>query len=233
MADPVHDAASATLGRTTYVFGGGSPDTVATVQAVTAPTTPGPRDRRAPTVGQLPQPRSDLAVATVTGGHGGSATSTAYLVGGYDGTTYLPGVLATTDGRHFTTVATLPVPVRYPAVVAAGGMIYAFGGQTASAGSTTTATNAIQRIDPATHKATVIGHLPQALYGAAAFLIGTTVYVAGGQSPAAPPSPGSAPSCRLRARVLHAGLLPQADAFAGYATVGRGQAPSATWWAAR
>ena len=32
------------------------------------------------------------------------------------------------DGTHFTTVARLPVPVRYPAVVAAGGMVYCFGG---------------------------------------------------------------------------------------------------------
>ncbi len=222
LADPVHDAASATLGRTTYVFGGGSPNTVATVQAVTAPTKPGATGPAGTTVGQLPQPRSDLAVATITGGHGSSATSTAYLVGGYDGTTYLPGVLATTDGRHFTTVATLPVPVRYPAVVAAGGMIYAFGGETASSGSATTATNAIQKIDPSTHKATVVGHLPQALYGAAAFLLGTTVYVAGGQSPGGPTLTGISAFVPSRARVLNAGLLPQADAFGGYSTVGSG-----------
>ena len=143
-------------------------------------------------------------------------------MGGYDGTTYLPGVLATTDGRHFTTVATLPVPVRYPAVVAAGGMIYAFGGETASSGSASTATNAIQRIDPATHQATVVGHLPQALYGAAAFLLGTTVYVAGGQSPGGPTLTGISAFVPATGRVLNAGLLPQADAFGGYSTVGTG-----------
>ena len=63
--------------------------------------------------GQLPQPRSDLATTTVG--------RTDYIVGGYDGTTYDPSVLATTDGTHFTSVANLPVPVRYPAVVALDG----------------------------------------------------------------------------------------------------------------
>ena len=44
-------------------------------------------------------------------------------------------MLATTDGTHFTTVAELKVPVRYPAVVADVGLLYSFGGETASAGS--------------------------------------------------------------------------------------------------
>ena len=222
LADPVHDAASATLGGTTYTFGGGSPDTVATVQAMPAPTSSGAPGAPGTTVSQLPQPRSDLAVAAISSGHG-AGTTTAYLVGGYDGTTYLPGVLATTDGRHFTTAADLAVPVRYAAVVALDGMIYAFGGETASSGSSTTATDAIQKIDPSTHKATVVGHLPQALYGAAAFVLDNTIYVAGGQSPGGGSTltgisayvPGSP-------RVLHAGLLPQAAAFAGYTTVGTG-----------
>ncbi len=222
LANPVHDAASATLGGTTYIFGGGSPTTVATVQAVTAPSSHGAAVPAGTTVGQLPQPRSDLAVATIARSHGTGGTSTAYLVGGYDGTTYLPGVLATTDGRHFTAAATLPVPVRYPAVVADGGMIYAFGGQTASSGSATTATDAIQRIDPSTHKASVVGHLPQPVYGASAFLLGTTIYVAGGQSPGGPTLTGISAFVPGSGRVLHAGLLPQAAAFAGYATVGTG-----------
>ncbi len=223
LADPVHDAGTATIGSTTYVFGGGSPDTVATVQAVATPTVPPAAGVTGTVVGQLPQPRSDLDVATITRGRGTKASTTAYLVGGYDGTTYLPGVLATSDGTHFSTVATLPVPVRYPAVVAAGGMIYAFGGQTASAGSTTTATDAIQRIDPATHKATVVGHLPQPLYGAAATVIGSTVYVAGGQAPGGPTLTQITAFVPTSGKVLHAGLLPQATAFAGYATVGSGR----------
>ncbi len=104
-------------------------------------------------------------------------------MGGYDGTNYLPAVLETVDGTHFTRVASLPVPVRYPAVVAQAGELFAFGGETPSAGATTAATNDIQMIDPSSGRATVVGHLPQALYGASAFVIGGTIYVAGGQAP--------------------------------------------------
>ena len=164
-------------------------------------------------------------MATVSHGSGARATTTAYLVGGYDGTTYLPGVLATSDGTHFASVANLALPVRYAAVVAADGMIYAFGGETPSAGTTTAATDAIQRIDPVTHRTTVVGHLPQPVYGAAAFLIGSTIYVAGGQSPGGGPTltqiTAFVPSS---GKVLHAGLLPQAAAFGGYATMGSGNA---------
>ena len=183
----VHDAAAASLGTSTYVLGGGSPDTVATVKAVPTPCRPD-RDRRSGnhhhrhSCRRLPTPRSDLAVATV--GTGRSAN--AYVVGGYDGTTYQPAVLATADGTHFTTVGQLTVPVRYPAVVAQGGLIYALGGQIASPGVAVSATDAIQVVDPTTHRSKVVAHLPEALYGAAAFVIDGTIYVAGGQVPERP-----------------------------------------------
>ncbi len=223
LATAVHDAAAATIGGATFVLGGGSPDTVPTVQSF-----PGGGPLAATGVtgsenGRLPQPRSDLATASLpdpAGGHG----STTYVVGGYDGTDYLPSVLATTDGTHFTTVAQLHVPVRYPAVVADAGRIYAFGGQVRSSGGTTVATDDIQKIDPGGHRAVVVGHLPQPLYGASAFLIGGTIYVAGGQVP------GGATLTQIDAfvpasgQVLNAGLLPQADAFAGSTTLGTGRA---------
>ena len=147
---------------------------------------------------------------------------TTYILGGYDGTNYLPAVLKTVDGTHFTPVASLPVPVRYPAVVALAGKLFAFGGEIQSPAGTTAATDDIQMIDPSSGQARVVGHLPQALYGASAFVVGGTPYVAGGQVPngvtlttieAFVPSTG---------KVLNAGLLPQADAFAGYSTVGSG-----------
>jgi len=221
LADPVHDAGAATLGRNTYVFGGGSPDTVATVQSVMAPSIPPSPGGAGAVVGHLPQPRSDLAVATIPGD--GHAPTTAYLVGGYDGTSYLPAVLATSDGTHFTTVARLPVPVRYPAVVADGGAIYAFGGQTASPGAQAAATSDIQKIDPTTGRAAVIGHLPQALYGAAAYVIDGAVYIAGGQAPGGITLTQITAFVPASGKVLQAGLLPQAVAFAGSATVGSGR----------
>jgi len=225
LATAVHDAAGATIGANDLVLGGGSPNTVATVQSIPAvvdPTpTATPSPARAGTVsGQLPAPRSDLAVATVPGAHGGATT---YVVGGYDGTTYEPKVLATTDGSHYSTVANLTVPVRYPAVVARDGLLYVFGGQTASAGSTTSATDDVQVVDPVAHTSKVVAHLPQPLYGAAAFVIDGTVYVAGGQVPGGvtlTTIDAYVPSTR---KVLNAGLLPQAEAFGGYTTVGTGR----------
>ena len=152
----------------------------------------------------------------------GHVTTTDYIVGGYDGTNYLPGVLATVDGKRFSSAGTLPVPVRYPAVAALGGKIYAFGGETASTGSTTTATDDIQMIDPKTRVATVVGHLPQSLYGAAAFVIHGTIYVAGGQVPQGTTQTAIEAYVPRTHRMLHAGLLPQAVAFGGYATVNSG-----------
>ena len=246
LAAAVHDAAGAVLGRSTYVLGGGSPNTVATVQSIPTPTPPtataptkAPASAAAPgatttpttaaaptspstgtTAGQLPAPRSDLAVATTTSVNG---TSTAYVVGGYDGTNYLPSVLATTDGTHYSSVANLTVPVRYPAVVAQAGLLYAFGGQTASAGTTTTATDDIQVINPATHQSRVVAHLPQPLYGAAAFVLAGTIYVAGGQVPGGATLTTIDAFVPATAKVLNAGWLPQAEAFGGYTTVGTGK----------
>ena len=158
-------------------------------------------------------------MAAITGSVPGHPVTTTYIVGGYDGTTYLPGVLATVDGTRFTTAATLPVAVRYPAVVSDAGKIYVFGGQVRSAASATEATGDIQMVDPATHRATVVGHLPQPLYGASAFLLGGTIYVAGGQVPGGPTLTQIDAFIPSTGKVLDAGLLPQADAFAGSTTV--------------
>ncbi len=216
LAAAVHDAAAAVLGRRLFVFGGGSPNTVATVQSITRPgsgsSPPGVVS------GALPTPRSDLAAVSVGRGSGASA----YVVGGYNGSSGEPAVLATTDGSHFNEIAKLAVPVRYPAVVAQGGSLYVFGGELASAGSTA-ATTDIQRVDLATKRTSIVAHLPQALYGAAAMVLDGTIYVAGGQVP------GGATLTQIDAfvpstdRVLDAGLLPQAVAFGGYATVGSGR----------
>ncbi len=216
LASPVHDGSAAAIGRSIFVLGGGSPDTVPTVQSIPVPSTRVPLPITGTVVADLPQPRSDLAVATINSGKG---RATNYVVGGYDGTTYLPGVLATDDGTHFTTVADLPVPVRYPAVVADAGRIFAFGGQVASSAADPRATDDIQMVEPTTHRAVVVGHLPQPLYGAAAFLLAGTIYVAGGQVPGGATLTTIDAFVPATGKILGAGLLPQADAFAGYSTV--------------
>ena len=213
LAVPTHDAAGATVGGRTFVFGGGEQASVATVQQVTGPASTGPAARaraatalgRPAVTGRLPRPRSDLTAVTQGG--------LTYLLGGYDGTTYDATVLATPDGRRFTVAARLPVPVRYPAVAVLGRQIWVFGGQTSHG-----ITNDIQRISlpgagpreagqtvrerrSAGHagtEAAVAGHLPEPTTGAAAFTLGGAVYVAGGQTaPARPGQATASPSAAL------------------------------------
>jgi hypothetical protein len=161
LAEPTHDAAGALLSGRPYVFGGGVEASVAGVQALTPGGT-------ATVTGQLPGPRSDASAVTLG--------TTAYLIGGYDGISYNASVLATADGRRFRTVATLPVPVRYPAVAGAGNRIWVFGGQAAGG-----LTDVIQQVDLGTGRATVVGRLPARVSGAVAFTLGGRIYVAGGQ----------------------------------------------------
>ena len=152
LAAATHDAAGASLGGQTYLFGGGTVASVPAVQALTVGAS-----STAAVVGQLPVARSDATGVT--------AGSVAYVVGGYDGTSWDPSVLATQDGLHFRVAARLAVPVRYAAVAAAAGEIWVFGGQAASG-----AHQRDQRISPATGQAAVVGHLPAPLQGAAAIV---------------------------------------------------------------
>jgi len=195
-------AAGATLDGRDYLFGGGQP----TVQQVTG--------RGAATVaGRLPAARSGLAAVTIGG--------TAYLVGGGTGARPAGGVLASTDGRHFRTVAQLPVPVRDPAVAALGDQIWVFGGQAATGPASD-----IQRVTvpgPGQHgtaRAAVVGHLPRPVTGAAAFALGGTLFVAGGQAGHAAVS-GQLLSYRPGQAAVHlAGQLPVPVADAGVAVTG-------------
>ncbi len=166
LAAATHDAAGAILGGHTYLFGGGTVASVPTVQAFAAGTAAGVA-AKGTVVGQLPAARSDASGVT--------AGSVAYVIGGYDGTSWDPRVLATRDGQHFRAAARLPVPVRYATVAAGAGEIWVFGGQAPSG-----ATSAIQRINLATGQATVVGHLFAPLQGAAAIVLDGQVYLAGG-----------------------------------------------------
>jgi hypothetical protein len=161
LADATHDAAGALLGGQPFLFGGGVTSSIAAVQSLR----PG---HTGAVAGQLPGPRSGLSSVTLG--------STAYLVGGYDGPSYAAAVLSTTNGTSFTTVAKLPVPVRYAAVAGAGNTIWVFGGETPAG-----PTRSIQRVNITTGRAAVVGHLPAALSGATAFTLGGRIFVAGGQ----------------------------------------------------
>jgi outer membrane protein assembly factor BamB len=172
LSGPLHDAAATVLGSRVLVFGGGTETSTDVVQELPL----GGSEATATVVGHLPAVRSDLSAVTVG--------SRAYVLGGYDGTTPDPAVLATSDGSGFAHVADLPVPARYLATAVLGGRIYAFGGETANGGET----NAIQEVDPRRGTARVIGHLPKAVSHAAAVVLGGNIYVLGGEAGETPTS---------------------------------------------
>ncbi len=160
LAIPAHDAGGAVLGGAAFVFGGGEKKTVDAVQRVTSSGTS--------IVGHLPSPRSDLSVVERDG--------VAYIVGGFDGMTYLRPVLSTLDGVHFRTLALLAVAVRYAAVVAVNDSIYVFGGVLPNGES-----DAVQRIDLATGRCSIVARLERSLSHSSAIVAGADVYLIGGR----------------------------------------------------
>jgi outer membrane protein assembly factor BamB len=161
LAAPTHDAAATVLGHNVLVFGGGTSAPGAISQDVTAAGS-------SSVLGLLPVPRADGAAVTIG--------RTAYVVGGYNGPSLDPGVLATSNGVSFRKVATIPVPVRYPAVIALDGLIYMFGGETASG----LPLDVVQVVNPEAGTVKVLGHLPLPLSGAAAGVLDGAIYIAGG-----------------------------------------------------
>ena len=164
----VHDAAGAVIGSSYVVMGGGSVNTVASVEA--APSKGG----NGRVIGSLPQPRSDLSAVSLNGN--------AVIVGGYDGSTADTAVLETTDGVNYKTVSTLKVPVRYAALAAVGGSVYVFGGLGVGGSNSGQPLSSVQKIDISTGVTTVIGSLPEPLEGAMAFVLNGSVYLAGGDT---------------------------------------------------
>ena len=128
LAAPLHDSAAVVISGKGYVFGGGTP--AATKTAERLPSLGALHGNQieskavANRLSPLPQPRADDSALTIG--------STAYVVGGYDGSVGDAAVLATTDGRHYATITDLPVPVRYAASVAWHNDIYVFGGDATS-----------------------------------------------------------------------------------------------------
>ena len=207
LTGPLHDAAAAAVGDRVLVFGGGTETSTDAVQALAAPAGIVAPGTTAETVGHLPTVRSDLSAVTIG--------STAYLLGGYDGTKPIDSVLATSDGSSFTEVAQLPQPARYLAVATLAGRIYAFGGETGSG----SAGDAIQEVNPKAGTARVIGHLPEAVSHASALALGGSIYVLGGED-------GSSPTARIwrfvpgSKKVTPVGKLPRPTAGGGAAAIG-------------
>lgn len=137
-----------------------------------------PTSGRARVIGHMPTVRADVT-AVVVGRR-------AILAGGFNGVGPQGEVWATSDGRSFGTVARLPQPVRYPAIAALASSVYVFGGLIAGDEYTGTFSNAIQRVDLATGRARIVGHLPTPLAHAMAAVAAGRIYVIGGSAPGGP-----------------------------------------------
>ena len=136
-------------------------------------------------------------------------------------------------------VASLPVPVQFPAVAAVGNKIYVFGGVAASGADAGRPVRTIQVVDLKTHKVSDAGRLPEPLTGAAAAVLGHDVLVAGGNTAATPvkkrgPAPPPPPLRRTTTtsvstvwwfdpasgRVRSVGQLAVPVSYAGVAVIG-------------
>lgn len=166
LVQATHDAAGAELGSRVLVVGGGTTAATASTQIE--------RGGRMVASSALPQARADAGAVTMG--------ATAYVVGGYDGSAMNREVVSTTNGRSFRKVASLPVPVRYPALAALGSRIYVFGGLGASGHPTA----AVQVVDTRRRTARVVGNLPVPVDGASAGVLDGTIYIAGGDRGASP-----------------------------------------------
>jgi N-acetylneuraminic acid mutarotase len=101
---------------------------------------------------------------------------TAYVVGGYDGTNWLNTILAWRPGSPARVAGRLPIGLRYAAATAVDGRILIIGGSTS-----TSASDAIYRFDPATARVRQIGRLPQPITHASAATLGSFAYLIGGR----------------------------------------------------
>jgi hypothetical protein len=162
LAIAVHDAAGATVGGLGYVIGGGAVTAGVQVQTVAS-------SGLAAVAGALPRARADLAAVAIGG--------RVIVVGGGTPTQPASAVLATTDGRTFTTIGTLRVAVRYPAVATLQGSVYIFGGVEPGG-----EVSLVQALDLATGSVRVVGRFPHPLWRATAFAIAGRVLVAGGRT---------------------------------------------------
>lgn len=188
------DAAGAVIGGQAVVFGGASapepgvpPAAAASVQDLSDTVdsiAAGAAIPRSAVLGSLSPPRA-AATAVTTG-------PVTYLVGGSDGASPDAAIMATTDGRHFAAVASLPVPVLYPAVAVLGHSLYVFGGLAAAGADAGRPVNTIQVVDLTHGRVTDSHHLPEPLAAAAAVVLGGHILLAGGDTVA--PATGASPT---------------------------------------
>lgn len=184
----VANASGAVIDGRDAVFGGQTASSSApttSVETLSPTATTGGNPPEASATGTLPQARA--AADAVTSG------TTTYLVGGDNSAGDVATVVATTDGQHFAPVATVALPVQFPAVVADGGDLYVFGGVAGTGPDAGQPVANVQVVDLKTHKVTDKARLPEAITGAGAVVLDGRILVAGGDT-TAPAAAGSSPS---------------------------------------
>lgn len=160
LSDPVHDAAEAELGSAVVLFGGGQFEGSDRIIRVL----PSP----AMQIGRLPEALSDLDAAVVG--------NTAYVVGGYNGTSTSRAIYAARGGGAVTTVGQLPMGLRYPAAAALEDQVVIAGGETTAG----TPTAAAWSFGTATHQVHRLPDLPAPHDHAPAVALNGRVYILGG-----------------------------------------------------
>jgi YVTN family beta-propeller protein len=188
----LHDAAAATIGRLTYLFGGGNG--IAQLDGILMVD---PRQGATQQVGRLPAASSDSGAAVVG--------RTAYVVGGYTGTRWLDTIVAFTPGAHARIVAHLPHALRYAAVTAVARRVIVAGGSLQSGA----ASDAVYAYTPAARRVALVGRLSAPTTHAAAAAFAGVAYVIGGRGGAVgTPTPEIAAVDVAQRRVVPAGRLP-------------------------
>lgn len=213
---PQHDAQAALLDGRVYVFGGGYTSELDHILSYD------PSGGQTSPAGTLASPQSDVAVTQAAG--------TAYIVGGYDGTSYLNTIVTWHPGGRPATVAHLPQGLRYAAATIAGNSLFVLGGVTPSGTS-----DAIYRFDLATHEVTRVGTLPHPTEHGNAVTLGSTIYLVGGRGPNTADQTSAVYAIDpTTGRVRRAGRLPRPTSDAAVMTIGQaivvagGQSPSGT-----
>jgi len=163
----LHDAAGTTFDGRMLLIGGGESEVATSAVVDTSSSNP-------QRVGQITEPRSDVAAV--------ASGDTLVVVGGYDDTSITAGVLTSKDGVNFSEIGQLVTPVRYPAVAALDGKVYAFGGKTRTLNGNDSQTADIQRIDPATGDVTLVGQFPEPTGHMVAAVLDGAIYVMGGRT---------------------------------------------------
>lgn len=167
---PVHDTSSAIINGNMEIFGGGSANSVNSVQSMPASSLAG-----FSTTSTLPDLRSDSTAVSIG--------NTSYIIGGYNGVQADPQVLETTDGKVFNSIGDLPIPVRYTTAAYINGLIYVFGGMAINGPNAGNPINSVQIINPVNHQITVAAwKLPEPLEAASAMVLNNELFIAGGQT---------------------------------------------------